>query len=310
MTPLIELALQFLAFAMVAVVVLVLFRATERRIAIHRRLMDQETIGNTAALVRDEQVRSPILQGVAAAFLTDPQDRSKLRADLVQAGFTSPAAPVWYVIIRFSVAIGAPILVLLVNGLLNKGSGLNVILMALGACALGLVGPRMFITRRAAARRVRIEHQFPDALDLIMVCVEAGLGLESAFLRVGRETEESHPEISREFGALADELGAGRARTDALRAMGERLDVESIKAFVALLVQTEALGVSIAQSLRTYSAEMRETRLLRAEEKALRIPVLMTVPLVACFMPVMIVALLLPPAIDLVRTLLPTLRGQ
>jgi len=157
---------------------------------------------------------------------------------------------------------------------------------------------------------MRIEHQFPDALDLIMVCVEAGLGLEAAFLRVGHETKESHPEISREFGALADELGAGRGRTDALRAMGERLDVEAIKAFVALLVQTEALGVSIAQSLRTYSAEMRETRLLRAEEKALRIPVLMTVPLVACFMPVMIVALLLPPAIDLVRTLLPTLRGQ
>jgi tight adherence protein C len=310
MNALVELGLQFVAFAMVALVVLVLFRAAERRIAIHRRLMDQETISSTAAIVRDEQVKSPVLQGVAAAFLTDPQDRSKLRADLIQAGFRSPAAPVWYVIIRFSIAIGAPVVILLVNGLMQRGSGLNVILMALGASALGLVGPRMYINGRAKARRMRIEHQFPDALDLIMVCVEAGLGLESAFLRVGRETQESHPEISREFDTLADELSAGRTRTDALRAMGDRLDVESIKAFVALLVQTEALGVSIAQGLRTYSAEMRETRLLRAEEKALRIPVLMTVPLVACFMPVMIVALLLPAAIDLVRTLLPTLRGH
>jgi tight adherence protein C len=310
MNPLIELGLQFLVFAMVAVLVLVLFRAAERRIAIHRRLMDKEAVSYTAAIVRDEQVRSPLLKGVAAAFLTDPQDRSKLRADLIQAGFTSPTAPVWYVIIRFSVAIGAPMFILVVNGLLGRGSSLNLILTALAACTLGLVGPRMFINGRAKTRRTRIEHQFPDALDLIMVCVEAGLGLESAFLRVGHETQESHPEISHEFGTLADELGAGRTRTDALRAMGERLDVESIKAFVALLVQTEALGVSIAQGLRTYSAEMRETRLLRAEEKALRIPVLMTVPLVACFMPVMLVALLLPPAIDLVRTLLPTLRGQ
>src|SRR4051794_37421626 len=99
MTPMTELFLQFLAFAGVALVVLVAFRAASRRIAIHRRLMEQETTFQTSSLLRDDEVRNPVLQGVASAFLTDPSDRSKLKADLVQAGFTSPSAPVWYVII-------------------------------------------------------------------------------------------------------------------------------------------------------------------------------------------------------------------
>src|SRR4029450_9617473 len=96
---------------------------------------------------------------------------------------------------------------------------------------------------------------------------------------------------------------------EALRAMSSRLNVNTVKAFVALVIQTETLGVSIAQSLRTYSSEMRETRFLKAEEKAMRIPVLMTVPLVVCFMPVIVVALLLPPLIDVARTLMPQLAG-
>jgi tight adherence protein C len=165
--------------------------------------------------------------------------------------------------------------------------------------------PYVFVRRRAGDRRQRIEHEFPDALDLMVVCVEAGLGLEAAFIRVAREVTESHPRIGEEFGRLAEELGAGRGRADALRAMAVRVDVENINAFVALLIQSDALGVSIAQSLRTYSTEMREARFLKAEEKAMRIPVLMTMPIVVCFMPVVIVALLLPPAIDVVRILAP-----
>ena len=106
---------------------------------------------------------------------------------------------------------------------------------------------------------------------------------------------------------MSAELTAGRGRSEALRAMAERVNVDSIKSFVALLIQTDALGVSIAQSLRTYSSEMRQSRFLKAEEKAMRIPVLLTVPLVACLMPVIIVALLLPPIIDLMRTLGPAL---
>jgi tight adherence protein C len=158
-------------------------------------------------------------------------------------------------------------------------------------------------------RKVEIEHEFPDALDLMVVCVEAGLGLEAAFVRVSSEVTESHPRISHEFGTISDELRAGRTRAEALRNLGERTDVPALKSFSALLIQTDALGTSIAQTLRTYSQEMREHRFLAAEEKAMRIPVLMTIPLVACILPVVVSALLLPPMIDLARDFGPALSG-
>jgi tight adherence protein C len=231
-----------------------------------------------------------------------------LRRELSLAGFDQATAPVWYVITRFSLAIGLPLLVVFGPALLGKSiGGIGVIVFPLVLCGLGLVAPRLFVSNRAEARRVQMEQEFPDALDLLVVCVEAGLGLEAAFVRVTAEVAESHPRIAQEFGRMSAELTAGRGRAEALRAMSERVNVDSIKSFVALLIQTDALGVSIAQSLRTYSAEMRQSRFLKAEEKAMRIPVLLTVPLVACLMPVIIVALLLPPIIDLMRTLGPAL---
>ena len=311
MTLLIELLIQLAAFAAVVALVVILFRVIEGRVAIHRRLGDADDRPSLAApLLKRSTVDNPILRWVEDALLRNAVERSKLRADLVQAGFEHPTAPVWYVAIRFSLAIGLPVLYILFGALTGRSSGGPFAILApLALSGASLVAPRIFITQRARARRTAIEHQFPDALDLMVVCVEAGLGLDAAFQRVGSEVARSHPEISHEFEVLSDELSAGRSRADALKSMAVRLDVDTIRGFVALLVQTEALGVSIAQGLRTYSAEMRETRFLKAEEKAMRIPVLMTMPLVACFMPVILVALLLPPAIDMIRTLLPGLRG-
>jgi len=311
MSLLIEILIQFAAFAAVVALVVILFRVVEGQLAIRRRLGDaDDSPRSTAPLLKRNTVDNPILRWVEGAFLTNEVERSKLRGDLVQAGFEHPTAPVWYVAIRFSLAIGLPVFFILFSALTGRSSGgPSAILIPLALSGASLMAPRIFITQRARARRTRIEHQFPDALDLMVVCVEAGLGLDAAFQRVGDEVVRSHPEIAHEFQVLSEELSAGRSRADALKSMAVRLDVDTIRGFVALLVQTEALGVSIAQGLRTYSAEMRETRFLNAEEKAMRIPVLMTMPLVACFMPVILVALLLPPAIDMVRTLLPGLRG-
>jgi len=311
MSVLIETLIQLAAFAAVVALVVILSRVVESQLAIRRRLgAADNSPGSTAPLLKRNTVDNPILRWVEGAFLTNEVERSKLRGDLVQAGFEHPTAPVWYVAIRFSLAIGLPVLFILFSALTGRSSGgPSAILVPLALSAASLMAPRIFITQRARARRTRIEHQFPDALDLMVVCVEAGLGLDAAFQRVGDEVVRSHPEIAREFQVLSEELSAGRSRGDALKSMAVRLDVDTIRGFVALLVQTEALGVSIAQGLRTYSAEMRETRFLNAEEKAMRIPVLMTMPLVACFMPVILVALLLPAAIDAVRTILPALRG-
>jgi tight adherence protein C len=133
--------------------------------------------------------------------------------------------------------------------------------------------------------------------------------MDSAFARVGMEMTNSHPKLAEQFGAVVLELRAGRSHEDALRRMADRAGADEIRAFATLLIQSTKLGSSIAQTLRTYASEMRERRRMRAEEKAHRLPVLISIPLVACMLPVMIGVLMLPAAIRVVRAVLPALQG-
>jgi len=310
-------ALVIEAFTFVSVTLICIFAIRSySALSLVRRRLAGEPIDKTrtpqGSLMKEREVHNRFLKWVqSSTSIKDDKDRNKLQRDLALAGFESPAAPVWYVIGRFGAAIGLPLLLQSSQYWLAKP--LSPLVLAYGTlvlCGLGLIVPRAYVDRRIRERKEKLEIEFPDALDLLVVCVDAGLGLEAAFVRVGEEVHNSHPRISIEFSRLAQELAAGRSRSDALRAMADRGGVETIKSFVALVIQTDALGVGIAQTLRTFSNEMREHRLLRAEEKAARVPVLMTIPLVACILPVIIAALLLPPIIDVVRTLLPALRGQ
>jgi tight adherence protein C len=177
------------------------------------------------------------------------------------------------------------------------------------AAAMGLYLPNIFVRARADRRRRDIINGFPDALDLMLVCVEAGLGLEAAFARVGMEMTTSHPRLAEQFGAVVLELRAGRSHDEALRRMADRSGADDIRAFATLLIQSTKLGSSIAQTLRIYSSDMREKRRMRAEEKAHRLPVLISIPLVACMLPTMIGVLMLPAVIRVVRAILPALHG-
>jgi tight adherence protein C len=230
---------------------------------------------------------------------------------LVLAGFDNPNAVVWYVVCRFALAILLPGIFILMQFLSAKpATGLGIAIWPLVLCGIGLYAPHRILSALASSRQTSLEIEFPDALDLMVVCVEAGLSLDASFVRVGQEMQESHPGISGEIGRVTEQLRAGRSRPDALRAMADRTGVNAIRSFVALLIQTEMLGAGIAQTLRTFSTEMRETRFIKAEEKAMRIPVLMTIPLVACILPVIVTALLLPAMIDVTQTLMPALTGQ
>ena len=309
-----EILFEVLVFAVITTAAFLLARRAEAGFSVRRRLRGEAAPHSRparGALVRRQDVSHPILAWVQRSTLNDPKDRLKLRLDLIQAGFDSAAAPSWFVISRFGLATGLPLAFLLAqNFLARPASGFQLIFFSLMLSASGFVAPRLFVDSRAGSLRSEIENEFPDALDLMVVCVDAGLGLESAFVRVGEETTESHPHISREFERVSQELRAGRSRSEALKSFGERIQVDAIKSFVALLIQTDALGVSIGQALRTYSTEMRERRVLKAEEKAMRIPVLLTLPLVACILPVIVTALLLPVIIDLIRNVLPALAGH
>jgi tight adherence protein C len=239
--------------------------------------------------------------------LVDSKD-SQLRKRLVSAGFTSPYAPRVYTLVRLLMVIGLPVVILTLRWASGSSSGLmGLYFQAMIAALAGLYLPALFVRAKADRRQRELINGFPDALDLMLVCVEAGQGLEAAFNRVGQEMVQSHPLIAEQLSTTVLELRAGRSREDALRRMADRAEVDEIRAFATLLIQSSKLGSSIAQTLRIYAAEMREKRRMRAEEKAHRLPVLLSIPLVACMLPVMIGVLMLPAVIRVLRTLLPAM---
>lgn len=311
----ITLLIEGLTFVLVVVLAMSAIRGAEGLIAVRRRLggaTGQAQGGVAASVMRGNTVRNPFLKWVqSSTSLKDEKDRNRLSRDLALAGMDYPTAPVIYVVIRFCLAIGLPVLFLGFQALQPKPmTGFSLIGVALLLCLLGFLAPRYWVMVRSNGRKSQLEAEFPDALDLMVICVEAGLGLEAAFVRVAQEVKASHPRIAEEFSRVSDEFRAGRGRADALRGMADRTDVNSMKSFVALLIQTDSLGTSIGRTLKSYSIEMREHRFLKAEEKAMRIPVLMTVPLVACILPVIVSALLLPPIIDVIRVLIPAMNGR
>lgn len=302
MPLIISLLADLLAFGAVVGLVILGSRRVEAGLSVRRRLRGDSPQASkaspTTSLFRKQEVSNPILSWVQRTTLQDPAERSALRRDLALAGIDHHAAPAFYVITRFSLAVGLPLVFLLLNTLQAKPfTGLMLIVIALGMAVVGLIAPRAILDNRVNARKTQLSNEFPDALDLMVVCVESGLGMEGAILRVGEETQESHPRIALEFQTISHELRAGRTRAEALRNMADRAQLDMISAFVALMIQTDSLGGSIAQTLRVYAAEMRQHRMLRAEEKAMRLPVLLTIPLVLFILPVIMGAVMLPPVI-------------
>lgn len=234
----------------------------------------------------------------------------ELRKKMIAAGFTSPAAPKLFTLTRLVLVLLLPATyVLLASAGGQELSFFKLYLFGSGLALLGLYLPNLFVTARADRRREAITNGFPDCLDLMLVCVEAGLGLEAAMDRVGREMVHSHPLVSELLSGATLHLRAGAARDEALRKMGERSGVEEVRSFATLLIQSDKLGTSIGETLRVYSDEMREKRRMRAEERAHRLPVLISIPLVVCMLPTMVGVLMLPGAVRIVREMVPALTG-
>jgi tight adherence protein C len=311
-----RLVMMMLLFALVAGGVYLLVQAVSSRQLARSRLLEPAATAPTISVgsLRAEQIESAWLKLVNSIenrglSLVDTKDAA-LRQRLVAAGWTALHAPRVYTLVRLVMVIGLPIMVFLFFWLTGSSPGMVKLYFTLVlAAAAGLYFPALFIRAKADRRQQALINAFPDALDLMLVCVEAGLGLEAAFSRVGMEMMTSHPLLAEQFGAVVLELRAGRSHEDALRRMADRAGADDIRAFATLLIQSTKLGSSIAQTLRTYSSEMREKRRLRAEEKAHRLPVLISIPLVTCMLPTMIGVLMLPAAIRVVRALVPALHG-
>ncbi|HEX3118997.1 MAG TPA: type II secretion system F family protein [Candidatus Acidoferrum sp.] len=183
----------------------------------------------------------------------------------------------------------------------------NPIMFPLVALALGYLFPDMFLTWRVNARQGKIRRGLPDGLDLLVICVESGLGLDQALMKVSQELRITHHELSEELQLVNLEMRIGKTRIEALRELARRTGLEDIKSLVAMLVQTDRFGTSVAQSLRVFSDDLRTKRRQRAEEMSAKTTVKMVPPLIFFIFPALMVVILGPAVITLFRQLMPAL---
>lgn len=243
----------------------------------------------------------------ALAPYLEPSDESRLsevRAQLMRAGYKSPSAVRLYFMARAGIALGMVILALVAIAI--PPGAPDPVWMGLGSALAGIVGyllPSWRVTSRRRSRQGAIVEGFPDALDLMLVCVEAGQSLDQALVRVTTEIRESHRVLAEELGVVSSEMRAGKDRPQVLRDFADRTGVSDISAFVTVLVQSAAYGTSVSAALRVYAAEMRDKRLVRAEEKANTLPTKLTLGTMFFTVPPLMLILIGPSLIDILRAL-------
>lgn len=210
----------------------------------------------------------------------------KLQSRLAQAGFRGPhAADVFFAAQATAVVLGIALGGFVIGGTLFLG---------FAGAVVGFMAPDMWLTSRTRGHRQRIQRSIPDAIDLLAICVNAGLGLDQALLRVGTELDVSHPELNYEFERLNLERRAGKPRIEAWRDMAKRTGVEELSAFVTMLAETDRFGTPIATALVSFSEEIRTRRRQRAEEAAAKTKIKIIFPLVLCIFPCIFIVLLAP----------------
>lgn len=227
----------------------------------------------------------------------DSKDMKVLRQRLLRAGIFDPSGVAYFFIARTGLAVS---LALAAFFFAPFAQGTGSFWGAIGAAGIvGYVGPSVYLDRRIAARLDEYRSGFPDFMDLLVVCADAGLSMEASLDRVGRELADSYPSLTANIHMANLEIRAGRTLTDALNHLADRLGLEEARSFATLIQQSDELGSSITEALRVYSEDMRHKRLSRAEEKAYSLPAKLSVPMMICIFPVLFVVILLPVAVRL-----------
>jgi tight adherence protein C len=226
-------------------------------------------------------------------------EAKKLQKLLMQAGYRSPNAPIVYRAVQLIWLVALPGTVALGCALLGKPLN-SAILWILISFIAGFFMPRYVLRKMVKGRQQRVRWGLADALDLMVVSIEAGLGLNAAIVKVGEELKEVHPEISEEFELTNLEIRVGRDRDEALRNLAERTGVDDLRSLVAMLIQADRFGTSIARAVRVYADSLRTKRRQRAEQAAQKAAVKLLFPL-ACFLfPTLFIAILGPAALNLI----------
>jgi len=241
---------------------------------------------------------------------TDMEDVSKLRAKFLHAGIRQPSAPVLYFAAKALLAIGLPMAFVFFTRLVDwKASTQMSTALLLLFGAIGYYLPSMVLAWLTRRRQREIFEAFPDALDLIIVCIEAGLGLDMAINKTAEEMKIRSPELAEELDMVSLELRVGSSRERALRNLAMRTGLDEVSSFATMLIQSDRFGTSLAEALRVHADMLRTRRQLRAEEAAAKIPLKLLFPLIFFIFPSLLVVLLGPAFIQIYRIMLPTMAG-
>jgi len=279
-------------------------------------------ISDSRRQARQDQglLRSPDAdpRGLMKAFIPEARDkRNALQARLDQAGLSGPHALRSYMTVRIVLALVLPavMLALLIvarnpaislpfdlSARLSRLTMLNVFQILATLVALGYLAPVSWLNRRIEARKLRIEEGFPNALDMLQISIEAGLGFDAAMTRVGNELRASAPDIAFELLTVQHQVQAGRERDAAMTDMADRIGLETIRSFANVVRQSMQFGTPMGQALTTYSEELRQTRELRAQEMANKLPVKMSMVLASLMLPALIMMVLAPIVLRYIHT--------
>jgi tight adherence protein C len=304
-------ALVLIALSVGAAVLFFMELTPSRSSAVTRRLEEVQAGGVLAApdavlrrrrrQAQAERLTS-IIQALGEKVEVGHRDTSALRMRLIQAGYPQASAVPLYLGAR----IGLPMtlggsLMLLLPAL--GQSWVSAVLLSVWAALFGFIAPTFIVRSRIARRQKQMQKALPDALDLLVVCVEAGLGLNQAMVRVAEEIERVSPVLSEQVGLVNLEIRAGTPRDEAFRHLGDRTGLQDIKSLMAMLIQTDRFGTSIAQALRTHAETMRTKRRQRAEEAAAKTTIKLVFPLVLFIFPALFVIILGPAVIQIIETL-------
>lgn len=276
--------------------------------SIHDR---QTALQNKTLAARKSTFKRPEMMGLMRRFVSKlnvlrSQEAEKVTYDLARAGIRHPDAINIYFFCRFALpfAFGAMAVTWFYVLDMTALKPLGRMMVSFGVVLAGAYAPKLYLKNAADKRRAALQKALPDALDLLVVCAEAGLSLDMALKRVSKEMMGPNPEMGEELGLTAMELGFLPNRADALSNLDRRTDMPGLRAVIGTLQQTERYGTPLAQSLRVLSKEFRTERMLKAEEKAAKLPATLTVPMIVFIMPALFIVLL-GPAIIRALDLLP-----
>ena len=278
-----------------------------------KKKMAQRLESDTARRVRAQsqsasQKRDQVIEKIGRRF-SDPNSEalSKLRARLFKAGYYSKAAPYLFIGIRF-IALIVPQLLLLATwplyGDMLPGNGL--MLASGGLAVISFVAPSFILDKKLSRLQDQYREGFPDMMDLMVACVEAGLSLDGAVQRVSEELAQRYPNLADHLKIMNLETRAGRARTEAWKNFADRLGLDEARALATMLRQSEELGTSVGETLRVFATDMREKRMLYAEEKALALPAKLVVPLILFVFPSLLTVLMLPAVVRMMEVMAAT----